>query len=162
MNPNITTSLALALALALATPASAGDLEAEFHAREQRFLQAVAERDRGALRSLMSLEFQFYRAFENRPMIGFDGGQWAEAVLGRYGIESFEIHETRARPIGGEVVLTATRATLKRAGDEAGSQRLLTSTWLKGEDGAWKIVARVSVELSEGGWGPEARRQRSR
>ncbi len=152
MNANIPTCLALVLALA--PVAAGGQRQEELQALDGHLLQALLDGDAEAIGQLISPEFGYYRAFENRPMRGLDAEQWQRAVLGENRLESFEIHESYALRIGDQVVQTATRATiLTRAGRESGDggrQRLLTSTWLEDQDGAWRIVTRLDVELGTG------------
>ncbi len=163
MNANLTTCLALALALVLPPAVAAGDPQADLRALEGRLLQALVDGDAEVVGQLISPGFGYYQAALDRPMQGLDAEQWQRAALGSHRLESFEIHESHARLIGDQVVQTATRATLDRAGRAAGRQRLLTSTWLQDQDGAWKVVTRLDVELgSAGGAGGGQDRQAAR
>lgn len=163
MNAKTTTCLAVALALALAPAAAADDQPQEdFRALEERLLQALVDGDAEAINALISPQFGYYQAAHDRPIHGLSAERWRQAALDLVRLESFEIHESHARPIGDQVMLTATRATLNRSGPMAGGrQRLLTSTWLQDAGGAWKLVARIDVELAgDGGAGRQPARAR--
>ncbi len=190
MNTNIPTCLALALALALAPAAApagelderfsapgggllqapgASELDEEFSALEARLLQARLDGDAEALGELIGPGFEVYRAREKQSTRRIEAERWQKAVLDGYPLESFEIHQCLARRIGDGLVLTVTRATLNRFGASAAAeaeagegQRLLTGTWQRGEDGAWRIVALVSASFGAPVRRPEMDREAMR
>lgn len=159
MTARIPMCLALALTVMLAPAAIGADLQKDFQALEQRLLEAWVDGDGETLSRLISPKFEYLRAVEQRPVGGTATGRPRQADLGLTPPESFEIQDSRVRRISDDVVLTVTRVTLNRSGAEAGArerQNLLTSTWLRGEDGAWRIVTQVSVKLGTPQWGKEA------
>lgn len=141
--------LTIAIALCCVVTADADvDVEASILAQEKIWAAALVADDLDTVATLMHRDFRLMRTYGDAPPIS------KEAYLRMRGMSasSADVTSVVVTEDAGSVVIA--RVTWSMDWQQEGVGKLpprfdMIDTWIKGEDGAWQILARVS-QIAEG------------
>jgi ketosteroid isomerase-like protein len=119
--------------------------EEEFIALEQAWMEAIQRKDLATLDRILGSEYSYTASGQDR----WSRQRWIETVA-VYDIEDFTIPDIDVRLYGDvAVVLPHFRQTALVNGEPRSGDFLITDVWAR-RDGAWQVVARSSIMMTEG------------
>jgi ketosteroid isomerase-like protein len=119
--------------------------EEEFIALEQAWMEAIQRKDLATLDRILAPEYAYTASGQGRRT----RQNWMETVA-VYDIEDFTILDIDVRLYGDvAVVLPDYRQTAVVNGEPRSGDFLITDVWVR-RDGAWQVVARSSIRMTEG------------
>ncbi len=128
--------------------AMAGDAAADaVMAQEEAWAEALLDNDMAAVDALMHPDFRLIRAYSDQPPID------KASYLGMEGMSASAVEVTSGRvDISGRVAVASVTWSLDWAQEGVGAlppHFTLTDVWIKGDEGTWRILSRVS-QLADG------------
>lgn len=130
---------------------------AEILAQEEAWAAALVDSDLDTVASMMHRDFRLVRTYGDTPPIS------KEMYLGMEGMSASSAEVTSVTIIEEAGPVTVARVTWSLDWEQEGVGKLpphfdMIDTWIKGEDGVWRILARIS-QVADGPYRAQEARQ---